>query len=412
MVAGAAGAVATRFGFDLTVVRIALVVLSLASGIGVLAYVLVWLFVPLEGEPTSIFNRATTDRRGIAAAAALLPALVVAEIVASALGVGYVGSFGWPLFLSTSGLVLIWRNVSGEERAWLRQAGEPMLGSADSRSAERPSEGQAGGHDRGRRRIPKPVLRAGGGVVVFLVGIGVLSLGRGGAAGLRPAGGTLLVIVAFMVAFGPWWLRIARDLVAERQARVRAEDRAEMAARVHDSVLQTLALIQRSSDRPEHVVRLARAQERELRSWLFEGRPPGSVGEDVRTVSEGIARIEQEVESDHGVAVQAVAVGDCPLTEQLRALLAAAKEAVVNAAKWSGVSEISLFAEVEADQVTLFVRDRGTGFDPDAVPSDRQGIAESIRGRVARQGGEVRISSSPGAGTEVALSMPRSGRRS
>jgi signal transduction histidine kinase len=196
--------------------------------------------------------------------------------------------------------------------------------------------------------------------------------------------------------------------MSERQARALAEERTQMAAHVHDSVLQTLALIQRSADDPQNVVRLARAQERELRGWLFEGRPPGTFSEDAVMLGEGVGLLQHKIEADHGITVQVVLVGDCPLTDALRALLDAAREATVNAAKWSGAPQVSLYAEVEAHAVMLYVRDRGVGFDPDAVPADRQGIAQSIRARMARYGGKVVIRSSPGDGTEVEMSMPRS----
>jgi signal transduction histidine kinase len=215
-----------------------------------------------------------------------------------------------------------------------------------------------------------------------------------------------------VLLLGPWWLRIARDLVLERQARVRAEERADIAARVHDSVLQTLALIQRRADDPQKVVQLARLQERELRSWLFEGRDPNETEAD-STLTGGVRQIQQDVEARYGVPVEAVTVGDCELDDNLNALLAAAREATVNAAKWSGASVISLFAEVEPGEVSLVVRDRGQGFDPEAVPADRKGVAESIRGRMTRRGGTATVTSAPGEGTKVTLkmghTMPRGG---
>jgi signal transduction histidine kinase len=222
---------------------------------------------------------------------------------------------------------------------------------------------------------------------------------------LRPLGGVVLVIAGIVLALGPWWLRIARDLVLERQARVRAEERADIATRVHDSVLQTLALIQRRADDPQKVIQLARLQERELRSWLFEGRDPA---ETEITVAAGVRQIQQDVESRYGVPVEAVTVGDCGLDENLNALLAAAREATVNAAKWSGASVISLFAEVEPGSVSLVVRDRGKGFDPSAVPEDRKGLAESVHGRMTRRGGTAVVTSAEGEGTKVSLKMPRS----
>lgn len=215
-----------------------------------------------------------------------------------------------------------------------------------------------------------------------------------------------------VVLFGPWWLRLVRDLVSERQARQRAEDRADMAARVHDSVLQSLALIQRAADDPQKVVQLARSQERELRAWLFDGDIPTAVGDKVATIGAGVQLIATEVEDRHGVPVEVVTVGDCTLDDdRLRALLDAAREATVNAAKWSGSPTISLFAEVEPGRVSLFVRDRGRGFDPDAVAGDRHGIAESIEARMLRHGGRAELRTAMGDGTEVELVMPRSPAR-
>jgi signal transduction histidine kinase len=176
---------------------------------------------------------------------------------------------------------------------------------------------------------------------------------------------------------------------------------------VHDSVLQTLALIQLKADSPQQVIQLARAQERELRSWLFDGTAPGSLDQEVTTLAAGVRRIQQDVEAQHGVAVEAVTVGDCDLDDDLAALLAAAKEATLNAVKWSGAPVVSLFAEVEPGEVSLYVRDRGRGFDPASVPGDRKGLAQSIHARMARHGGTATVRSIPGEGTEVSLRMPR-----
>jgi len=249
--------------------------------------------------------------------------------------------------------------------------------------------------------------------VLLGTGLGLLvGSGHKASAQIAPVSGAVLLMGAIVLVLGPWWLRIARDLVVERQARARAEERADMAARVHDSVLQTLALIQRRASDPQQVIQLARAQERELRSWLFDSRAPGALDQEGMTFADGVRLIEQEVEAQHGVAVDAVTVGDCELDDDLRALLAAGREATVNAVKWSGADVVSVFAEVEPDEVSLFVRDRGRGFDPDSVPPDRKGVTESIRGRMARRGGSAVIRSTRGEGTEVGLTMPRaSGRR-
>ncbi len=180
---------------------------------------------------------------------------------------------------------------------------------------------------------------------------------------------------------------------------------------MHDSVLQTLALIQRRADEPQQVIQLARAQERELRSWLFDGRAPGSLDGQAMTLAAGVRLIQQDVEAQHEVPVEAVTVGDCELDDDLRALLAAAREATVNAVKWSGAPTVSIFAEVEPAGVTLFVRDRGRGFDPATVPADRKGLAESIHARMARRGGTASVRTAPGEGTEVSLTMPRAAER-
>jgi signal transduction histidine kinase len=388
---GVAGGLSRRLGIDVTVVRVGLVLLALAGGFGAGAYFVAWLLMPMEGEATSIASRAATDRRGIVLALALLPVAVGTVVVGAALHVGFLSSFAWPFFVGVGALVLIWRNCDTEERAWLRQVAEPVV-QLQSKS---------------ERRWRALLIRFGAGFVLLAIGVAVLVIGHPSEAVLRPVGGAFLVIAAFVVLFGPWWLRLARDLVAERQARARAEDRADMAARVHDSVLQTLAMIQRSSDQPQRVVQLARAQERELRAWLFEGALPGTVGEGALSLAAGVQQIAREAEDAHGVSVDVVTVGDCPLDDRLRALLGAAREATVNSAKWSGAPVVSLFAEVEPGRVSIFVRDRGRGFDLDEVAEDRRGIAESICARVLRQGGRATVRTSPGEGTEVEISVSR-----
>ncbi|MGH8996711.1 MAG: PspC domain-containing protein [Acidimicrobiales bacterium] len=388
---GVANGIGQCLDVDPTFFRIGFVLLALLGGFGVAAYLGLWLIIPLEGADRSIASRAVSDRRGLLLTLTFLPALVVTAVVGSALKVGYIGSLGWPLFVSAAGLVLIWRNCDEEERAWLRQAAEPVV-RLGTRS------------DHRWRQI---VLRFGVGVLLLTGGIVLLVDGHSRAVALRPIGGAALVIAACVVLFGPWWLRLGRDLVAERQARVRAEDRADMAARVHDSVLQSLAMIRRSADQPQKVVQLARAQERELRAWLFEGSVPGSAADGAASLAAGIDLIAREVEADHGVSVDVVAVGDSPLDDALRALLGAAREATVNAAKWAGVPTVSLYAEVEPTRVSVFVRDRGAGFDPDAVAEDRRGIAQSIQARMLRNGGRAVLRSRPGEGTEVELTMPR-----
>jgi signal transduction histidine kinase/phage shock protein PspC (stress-responsive transcriptional regulator) len=389
LVAGVATGLAARTGLDVRLVRTAFVLATLLSGFGACAYVVAWLLLPAAGNGGTIAGRALSDRRGIALATGLASLIVVVMLIGAALGAAWLGSAAWPVVITLAGLVLIWRNADPDEQVVLRRLVEPLLD-------------VAAGHRRSR--VAARVALA---AVTLLAGLSILLPGHPQRADLAPLGGVALVVAAILLLLGPWWLRIARDLVTERQARIRAEERADMAARVHDSVLQTLALIQRRADDPQQVVQLARAQERELRGWLFDGRPPGELEHRAATLADGVRLIQQEVEARHGIPVEAVTVGDCPLDDAVSALLGAAREATVNAVKWSGAPVVSLFAEVEPAEVTVFVRDRGRGFDPAVVPGDRRGLRESIHARMARRGGTVTVRSAPGAGTEVSLRMPR-----
>jgi signal transduction histidine kinase len=393
---GVASGVAAWKGFNVTTVRIAFVLLTVfTSGIAVAVYVLAWLVIPAAGGGPSIGAKARSDAQGLRLAAGLASLLILVLLVADALSDSWLVNWVWPQVLSVAGLVLIWRNAPADEQATLRHLLQPLEAAT----------GVTAGAGSPHRRAVLRLTIAG---LLLLGGVGWLFTVHGSIALLRPLGGVALVIVAIVLALGPWWLRIARELVLERQARVRAEERADIAARVHDSVLQTLALIQRRADDPAKVIQLARLQERELRSWLFEGRVPNELDADL-TLAAGVRQIQQDVETRYGVPVEAVTVGDTELDDNLSALLAAAREATINAAKWSGADVISLFAEVEPAEVSLVVRDRGHGFDPEAVPDDRKGLAESVHGRMTRRGGTATVSTGVGEGTKVTLKMPRTG---
>jgi signal transduction histidine kinase/phage shock protein PspC (stress-responsive transcriptional regulator) len=385
---GVAAGIAARTGLDVTVIRVVFVLAALAGGFGAAAYVVAWLLIPAEGEDGNIASRALADRRGIALAAGLASLLAVVFVIASVFGAKWLSTVAWPLIISAAGLVLISRNASAPEQESLRRVAEPL--------------GLTGHSLRFGTAVRVAIA-----IVLLVAGLSSVVSAHESIKLLQPLVGVVLVVAAIAVVLGPWWLRIARDLVIERQARIRAEERADMASRVHDSVLQTLALIQRNAEQPQQVIQLARAQERELRSWLFDGRAPGSLDGKAQTVADGVRIIQQEVEAQHGIAVEAVTVGDCDLDDDLGALLAAAREATVNAAKWSGAPVVSLFTEVEPGQVSVYVRDRGRGFDPAAVSPDRKGLAESIHARMARRGGSAAVRSVPGEGTEVSLTMPR-----
>lgn len=211
----------------------------------------------------------------------------------------------------------------------------------------------------------------------------------------------LLTIAGVALVLGPWLLKLGEQLTRERRQRIRSEERAEMAAHLHDSVLQTLALIQRTTD-PRTVGSLARVQERELRAWLYGPADAPEGG----TLSVAIDEMAGRIERLHHVKVESVVVGEAAIDDRLQAFVLACSEAASNAARHSGAEVVSVYVEVEDDRLTAFVRDQGRGFDPDAVGPDRRGIAESIRGRMQRYGGRATIQSTPGEGTEVHLEMP------
>ena len=241
-------------------VRIGFVLLAIASGVMVLVYALAWLLIPMEGSNENIYSRVVCDRRGIRTVAGILiPLMIAVQFITSSLHVPFVGFLGWPTFLALGVVILIWRNADEPEKAFIDNDLVPLLG-ADTQDG------------KGRRWL---IARVVVGLLIGAGGIALLVEGHTTVAALKPIGGAALVIAASVVIFGPWWLSLVRDLITERQARALAEERAQMAAHVHDSVLQTLALIQRASDDPQQVVRLARAQERELRGLALRGPAPG-----------------------------------------------------------------------------------------------------------------------------------------
>jgi signal transduction histidine kinase len=243
----------------------------------------------------------------------------------------------------------------------------------------------------------------------ILLGAGLLFLWANGsleAAG-RVALAALVVTIALMLISAPFWVALVRRLGSERVARARSEERSEVAAHLHDSVLQTLALIQKRSGDPEQVARLARRQERELREWLADDRPSRP---DER-LADALRAAAAEIEDSHGAPIEAIVVGDAALDERTRALVGAAREALTNAAKFaSDGGPVRLYAEIDDGDARVFIDDRGPGFDPDAIPDDRRGVRESIIGRMKRHGGRAEIRSEPGDGTEVELSISGEGR--
>lgn len=285
---------------------------------------------------------------------------------------------GWFLAALTAlvGLALASRSLPGAE---------PVARTAPEREAER--------------------LSGAGLLTGVVVGVALFFAWSKGA--LADAGdaalAALVVTVALVLVSAPLWWSMVRRLGAERVARARSEERAEVAAHLHDSVLQTLALVQKRAGDPDEIARLARRQERELRDWLAGNapdRPHERLADALRTAA-------IEIEDAHGTQVEAVVVGDAPLGERREALLAATREALTNAAKFAAEGgQVRLYAEIDDDGAKVFVDDRGPGFDPETIPDDRRGVRESIIGRMERHGGRAEIRSRPDRGTEIELSLP------
>ena len=274
-----------------------------------------------------------------------------------------------------------------------------------------------------------PVVRITAGLAVAAAGLATLTL-----ANLDITAAAFVLVVALVVLagvallLGPWLRQLLADLRAERLGRIRSEERARMAAHLHDSVLQTLALIQRNAQDPARTTSLARRQERELRSWLYaDDLSAATLGPDDETVPftrgepfargghglrRELERVAAEVEELHGMPIELVVVGDVAIQQPVLELAAATREAMVNAAKHSGAERIDVFAELRADGAEVFVRDLGKGFDVESVAPDRAGLASSIRDRMARIGGGAIVSSQPGEGTEVELRLPLSNKPS
>ena len=375
VLAGVARGLADHLGIDPLFIRLAFIVLVAASGAGVVAYGLFWVFAPqnpIEAEQPRSRER---DLTMLLALGALTAGLL---LLLSALGLGLTPGVAVPLVSVGVGVAILWRQADEDARKrWRAAAGTSRFSGA---------------------------ARAAGGIALVVVGALAILVGPADLDGTR--GGlvsALVVVTGLALVTAPWWLRMARDLAAERYARIREQERAEVAAHVHDSVLHTLTLIQRHVDDPREVAKLARAQERDLRTWLY--RP---VADPEAMIASALAAAAAEVEDAHGVAVEVVVVGDAPVDDGLHAALLASREALVNAAKYAGGAPISLYAEVEPTQVTVFVRDRGAGFELADVPEDRLGLRQSVIGRMERHGGTAVVRSGAGEGTEIQLEMPRS----
>jgi signal transduction histidine kinase len=385
VVAGVAAGIAAHLNASVLLVRIVFVVLASFNGLGALLYAAFWAVLPVAPDQ----RRASRNRRQLVPFIALGIGIVLVQVLSGLGGVQSV--IGWLVAIVAVGVGIIWRQADPKRRErWTAAVPQaPWLGVV--------LEGD-------RRGL---MLRlVGGGVLVVAGLIGTVAVVSGAnmkalVNGLLFAG---LALAGAGLALAPLLWRVFGQLGAEREARIREQERAEVAAMIHDQVLHTLALIQRRAEDPKGVLRLARAQERTLRGWLYK-----STASPAERFSAAIEEAAAEVEDTYAIAVETVIVGDREVDDRVRALVAAAREALVNAGRHAKVSSVSLYAEVEADQASVFVRDRGVGFDPNVVDDDRHGVRGSIVGRMNRHGGRAEIRSEPGGGTEVRLFMPTPG---
>jgi signal transduction histidine kinase len=355
-IGGVAVGLAGHLGWPVAAVRILFVLLSIFGGIGVIAYAAYWAVLPARKEDD------TDTARLLAFAALIVGGFLLLPTTSTWMQVGL------PLAVIVLGATVVWTRVAP-----------------------------------GRSLRPDGMQWTALVLGVLLVGLGIVGVAVTGL-GLRSflnlaAVGILLVAGVGLIAM-PWIAGLYRELTTERQERVRSQTRAELATQVHDSVLQTLTLIRQHADDPEQVVRLARSEERHLRSWLYE-----PAGDPEQTLAAALAAAAGKVEQEYATTVEVVCVGDTALDEGGSAVVAAASEAVLNAAKHAGGS-ISVYAEADDAHIAVFVRDRGAGFDMQAVPEDRKGVSESMMGRMQRAGGSFRIRTDD-RGTEVALTLPR-----
>jgi signal transduction histidine kinase/phage shock protein PspC (stress-responsive transcriptional regulator) len=394
---GVCTGLARHLGWPLLAVRIAFVALATFQFLGVIAYGALWLLLPpestvkspgLESAGRAGMRDPSRPKRRIdwGMLLALIALGVGLLLVMQNTGMGISSQLFWPVAFACAGAALVWRQADTEQqKRWREEAG-------------------------GKAWLAPFVARGGWPALVrVIVGLGLVGAAfgiviaqQGQIANLPEVMAmTMLALAGLAIVLAPWLHRSRSALNQARAEKVRADARADMAAHLHDSVLQTLAMIQRQADDPRAVQQLARRQERELRNWLY--------GDELHeaTLKAALTAAAAEVEDERGVPVELVMVGDCDTSEEIQALVRAAREAMVNAAKHSGAEKIDVYAEVDEEFVEVFVRDRGHGFDVDAVADDRMGVKGSIIDRMARHGGSATIRSGPSDGTEVRLEIKR-----
>jgi signal transduction histidine kinase/phage shock protein PspC (stress-responsive transcriptional regulator) len=429
IIAGVCAGLARHLNVSVGIVRVGMVALTLAGGAGVLLYIWLWLLVPTAADEAMAAERAFNPRdiaenfaRGFGASGTNRDGTVQAGPPArgpvsqplpqrgtpsqNAEGAGTRGLLqrGGKEILIGAALVLaggaVVAQIAGINLPWGTWL--PVLAIAagaviawmqldDSR--------RSGLMDRAGATGAQGAVRLLAGLVLVVAGIVTMVSGSITWEAMWPTlFASLAVLAGVLLVLAPWVLKYWRDLETERSGRIRETERAEIAAHLHDSVLQTLALIQNRAGSEQDVTRLARAQERELREWLYRDKrqEEGKLVDRVKAVA-------AEIEDAYGHPVDVVAVGDAEMTDRHEVLVYATREAVQNAAKHAG-GGISVYVECTPGRSEVFVRDRGPGFELASVPPDRMGVRESLIGRMERHGGQARIRNT-GSGTEVHLSL-------
>ncbi len=377
VVAGVASGVAYRLGIPPVYARAAFVVLAFAGGIGVVLYGVGWALLPDDRTTEPPPPPQPINGRQLAGLAlAFIGVLLFLDVI----GLWFGDVVVWPVALVSFGVAAIWDRGDYDYRTALTQI-------AGTDAAARPSRS---------RVIVGGLLMFAGTLVLFRAVDAFSGLGTAAIA-------VALTTIGFLLVFGPWVWRLFGDLTTERRERIRSEERAEVAAHLHDSVLQTLALIQRSND-SKKMVTLARAQERELRSWLYTSGETSDA-----SLEAALQAAASRIEADHDVPLEVVVVGDRAIGPRGAALVQAATEAMTNAVKHSGADRVSVYAEATDETIDVWISDQGSGFDVDEVPEERLGISESIVGRMQRHRGSAEINSTPGEGTEIHLHMKGEG---
>ncbi len=385
VLSGVCAGLGAHLGVAATTVRLVFVVSCLAVGIGAVAYVALRVLtrqVPTVAEATNPLSarRAGVVTRPVRAVDRLMVPLA---LVLCVVGVRFSVTVGVTTILVLGGGVMVWRTFGPDQLSMPSR----ITGRTPARS---PGAAQWTG-----------ML---GGLLLITAGLGFWAWRTWGGAGsgsfLPALIASVILVVGVLIVLIPLWLKLWSTADAAARDRAATEERARIAARIHDSVLQTLTVIQRQSDQPE-IAKLARTQERQLRQWLFGAGESVSTG----TLFGGLRVASGEVEDMYGVQIRPVTVGeDLPVDNALMALLQAGRECMVNAAKHSGCDEVNVYCEVGRGVVELFVRDRGCGFDPETVPADRHGLRGSVIGRMREVGGTVTVDSGS-FGTEVTLHL-------